>query len=182
MGKGKTRTSRGKRGFTLFELVVVILLLGFVFFLTFPNFRQLLEPRDARRAVLQFAGSLKYAQSQAATTKQRHRLNVDLKENTFWISREGISGEGEKISFLPDPSPMGKPGYLPSGVIFLDLVYPERDKVRDGAGYVEFSPTGWAEECAIHLRRGEQEIFTVFVHPLGGKIEVVAGYVERWRG
>jgi len=175
--KGKTRTSRGKRGFTLFELMVVILLLGFVFFLTLPNFREILEPRDAKRAVLQFAGSLKYAQSQAATTKQRHRLNVDLKENTFWISLEG-----EKNSFIPDPTPMGKPGYLPSGVIFLDLVFPERDKVREGAGYVEFSPTGWAEECAIHLRRGEQEIFTVFVHPLGGKVEVVAGYAERWRG
>ena len=175
--KGKTRTSRGRQGFTLFELMVVILLLGFIFLLTFPNFRAFLEPRDAKRAALQFAGSVKYAQSQAATTKLKHRLNVDLKENTFWISREG-----EKDSFLPDPSPMGKPGSLPSGAVFLDLDYPERDKVREGTGYVEFSPTGWAEECAIHIRRGEQEIFTIFIHPLGGKIEVAAGYAERWRG
>ncbi len=157
--------------------MVVILLLGFIFLLTFPEFRGFLEPRDAKRAVLQFVGSLKYAQSQAATTEQRHRLNMDLKENAFWISIEG-----EKDSFLRDPTPWGKPTYLPSGVIFLDVVHPERGKVREGTGYVEFSPTGWAEECVIHLRKGEEEAFTIFVHPLGGKVEVAAGYVEMGKG
>jgi len=166
--------SSGSRGFTLFELTVVILLLGFLFLLTFPNFRALLEPRDAKRAVLGFVGSLKYAQSQAATTKQRHRLNVDLKENAFWVSLEG-----EKDSFSREPTPMGKPSYLPSGVVFLDVVDPERGKVQKGTGYVEFSPTGWAEECAIHLKKGEEEVFTIFIHPLGGKVEVAGGYLER---
>ncbi len=166
-----------RRGFTLFELMIVILLLGFIFLLTFPNFRELLEPKDAKRAVLQLAGSLKYAQSQAATTKQIHRLNIDFQANTFWISREG-----EKNTFSLDPSPMGKAGRLASEVVFMDISYPVREKVREGAGYIEFFPTGWTEECAIHLKRGEQETFTLFIHPLGGKIEVAAGYVERWRG
>ena len=155
-------------------MMVVILLLGFIFLLTFPNFRDFLEPRDAKKAVRQFVGSVKYAQSQAATTKQRYRLNVDLKENAFWISIEG-----EKDSFPREATPMGNPSYLPSGVIFLDMVRPEKEKIREGIGYVEFSPTGWAEECSIHLRKGEEEVFTIFIHPLGGKVEVVAGYVER---
>ncbi len=173
-GRGKTRTSRGKRGFTLVELMVVILLLGFVFLLTFPNFQEFLAPRDVKKAVRQFVGSVKYAQSQAATTKQRYRLNVDLKENAFWVSIEG-----EKNSFLREATPMGNPSYLPPGVIFLDMVRPDQGKIRDGIGYVEFSPTGWAEECSIHIRKGEEEVFTVFIRPLGGTVEVVGGYVER---
>jgi prepilin-type N-terminal cleavage/methylation domain-containing protein len=173
-GRERTRTWSGNRGFTLVELMVVVLLLGFILLLTFPNFRDLLEPGNPKRAVLQLVGSLKYARSQAATSKQRHRLNLDLKESAFWISREESGG-----SFQPDPSPMGKPSYLPPGILFLDVSSPERGKMREGTGYVEFSPTGWAEECAVHLQKGEEEVFTVFVHPLGGKVEVFTGYLER---
>jgi hypothetical protein len=67
-------------------------------------------------------------------------------------------------------------------MIFLDVYHPERGKVREGNAYVEFSPTGWAEECTIHVKKNEQEVFTIFVNPLGGKIEVAAGYLERVRG
>jgi len=165
------------KGFTLFELMVVLLLLGFILLLTFPNFRQFFGPGDTKRAVLGFVGSLRYAQSQAATTKQRYRLNMDVKENAYWISVEG-----EKGRFVREASPHGRFTYLPAGVNFLDFYHPERGKVREGAAYVEFSPTGWAEECTIHLQKSAKEVFTLFVHPLGGKVEVLAGYLERLRG
>jgi prepilin-type N-terminal cleavage/methylation domain-containing protein len=164
---------RGREGFSLAELMVVILLLGFVSLLTFPSFREVLEPRDVKKTVLRVVGAMRYAQSQAASTKQKFRLNVDLKENSYWVSRQGDRG-----SFLKDPSPMGSAARLPSGVAFMDVTHPERGKMREGIAYVEFSPTGWADECEIHLARGE-EAFTLFVHPLGGRMEVVVGYVER---
>jgi Tfp pilus assembly protein FimT len=154
--------------------MVVLLLLSFILLLTFPNFQGLLDSKDPKRAVLQLVGSLRYARSQAATSKQRHRLNLDLKENAFWVSRE----EGRE-SFQLDSSLMGRPRHLPPGIMFLDVSNPERGKRRQGTGYVEFSPTGWAEECAVHLQKGEEEVFTVFVHPLGGKVEIFKGYVER---
>jgi hypothetical protein len=47
---------------------------------------------------------------------------------------------------------------------------------------VEFSPTGWADECTIHIKKSEQEVFTLFVHPFSGKVEVVDGYSERAKG
>jgi Tfp pilus assembly protein FimT len=172
--KGRARTSKGSPGFSFAELVVVLFLLGFIFLLTFPNFRELLEPRDIKRATVRLVGSLRYAQSQAAITKQRFRLNIDLKENAYWVSREG-----GKEAFLRDSSPLGRPDYLPAGVIFLDVTHPERGKLREGTAHIDFSPTGWADECEIHLGKGEEEVFTIFIHPLGGKTDVSAGYVER---
>ncbi len=174
MEKGRTRTSKGSPGFSFVELAVVLFLLGFIFLLTFPNFRELLEPRDIKRATVRLVGSLRYAQSQAATTKQRFRLNIDIKENAYWVSREG-----ERDTFLRDSSPLGTPDYLPAGVVFLDVTHPERGKLREGTAYIGFSITGWADECEIHLGRGEDEVFTIFIHPLGGKTDVTAGYVER---
>ena len=166
--------SHGVAGFTLFEVMVILLLLGFILLLTFPNFRQFIAPRDFKRAVMGFVGTLRYTQSQAATTKLHHRLNIDVKENGYWISREG-----EKGRFDRDPSSLGQLTSLPPGVVFLDVYQPERGKVREGAAYVEFSPTGWAEECTINIRKGEQEVFTLFIHPLGGKVELIEGYSER---
>jgi len=115
---------------------------------------------------------MRYAQSQAATTKQRFRLNVDLKENAYWVSRQG-----DKDSFVRDPSPMGNATYLPSGVSFLDVTHPERGKMREGIAYVEFSPRAGRRmrNPSGPGRRG--------LHPFcpspGGKTEVTAGYVER---
>jgi Tfp pilus assembly protein FimT len=83
VGKGRTRISKDSPGFTFVELVVVLFVLGFIFLLTFPNFRELLEPRDIKRATVRLVGSMRYAQSQAATTKQRFRLNIDLKYSLY---------------------------------------------------------------------------------------------------
>jgi prepilin-type N-terminal cleavage/methylation domain-containing protein len=165
------------RGFTLIELVIVLLLLGFMLLLTFPNFREFITPKDIKRTILGFVGALRYAQSQAATTKHTYRLNIAIKENAFWVSLETDIGK-----FSRDPSSLGQLTYLPAGVVFVDVYHPERGKMQDGAAYVEFSPTGWAEECTIHLRKSEQEVFTLFVHPLGGDVEIAEGYLERGKG
>jgi len=165
------------RGFTLFELIIVMLLLGLILLLTFPNFRELVAPRDIKRATLSFVGTMRYAQSQAATTKNKHRLIMDVKENAFWVTVEGEEGK-----FVRDSSSQGRANYLPAGIIFQDVYHPERGKIREGQAYMEFSPTGWAEEGTIHLKKSEQEVYTIFLNPLGGKIEVAAGYLERLRG
>ncbi len=168
------RVLQGTAGFTLVEIMVVLLLLGFILLLASPNFRGILAPRDFKRAVLGFAGTLRYAQSQAATTKVHHRLNINVTENAYWISREGEIGKFDR-----DPSSLGQLTPLPAGVSFLDVYQTERGKINSGVAYVEFSPTGWAEECTIHMKKSEQEVFTLYIHPLGGKIEIVEGYTER---
>lgn len=165
-----------EKGFTLGELTVVLFLLGFILLLTFPNFREFFTPHNIKRALLGFTGTIKYTRSQAATTKLFHRLVIDVKENTFWVMREE-----EKGKFIRDPAPPGQAQNLPEGVYFLDVTTPERGRVEEGPAFIEFSPTGWAEEAAIHLKRKEEEIFTIFVNPLGGKLEIYEGYLERKR-
>jgi len=180
--KEKIRISKDKvdqkgNGFTLFELTIVLFLLGFILLLTFPNFRDLLFSPNIKRGVLGLVGTIKYAQSQAATTKQFHRLIIDVKDNIFWVMREE-----EKGKFIRDPSPYGQPRSLPEGIMFLDVIHPERGRISAGQAHIDFSPTGWAEEGAVHLKRKEEEIFTIFINPLGGRVEISEGYWERKKG
>jgi Tfp pilus assembly protein FimT len=180
VGKGRIRTLKGDHptgGFTLLEISVVILLLGFLFLFSVPRFQALMEPRDIRRAVRGLVGTVRYIQSQAATTKQRYRLQLDLKENLYWVSIEGGLG-----TFLRESTPSGRSQSLPRGVQFMDFIHPDRGKIQEGVVSVEFSPTGWAEECTIHMKKSEQEVFTIFVHSLGGRVEVAPGYLEKVRG
>jgi len=112
--------------------------------------------------VLQFVGSLKYAQSQAATTKQTHRLYVDLKDNSFWVSKEG-----DRDSFSRDASTLGTPRSLPDGVIFLDVIQPERGKVREGKGYVNFSRPAGRTSARFTPERGRGDLYDF--HPSPGR-------------
>lgn len=182
MGKEKIRISKDKffqkgDGFTLVELTIVLFLLGIILLLTFPNFRDLLFSPDIKRGVLGLVGTIKYAQSQAATTKQFHRLVIDLKDNIFWVMREE-----EKGKFIRDPSPFGQPRSLPAGIFFLDVTHPERGRIAEGQAHIDFSPTGWAEDGAVHIKRKEEEVFTIFINPLGGRVEINEGYLERRKG
>jgi prepilin-type N-terminal cleavage/methylation domain-containing protein len=169
----KVEGAHHSTGFTLFELMVVLLLLGFVLLLTFPSFREHVGPGDLKRAVLGFTGTLRYAQDQAAKTKHRTRLNLDLKESAYWITVEAERGK-----FNRDASSLGQRMEFPAGVRLVDVQYAVKGKLREGLTTLDFSPSGWAEECALHLQKGDQA-FTIFVQPLGGRVEVVSGYVER---
>ncbi|MGQ9695499.1 MAG: hypothetical protein ACUVWV_12245 [Thermodesulfobacteriota bacterium] len=182
VGKGKIKISKDSFlregvGFTLWELTIVLFLLGFILLLTFPNFRDLLFFPDIKRGVLSLVGAIKYAQSQAATTKQIHRLMIDVRDNTFWLLREE-----EKGKFMRDPSLYGQPRSLPGGIIFWDVIHPEQGQVTKGEAHIDFYPTGWAEEGTVHLKRKEEEFFTIFINPLGGRVEISEGYLQRKKG
>ncbi len=178
MGKGKIRTlkdrsSKEGEGFTLLELTVVLLLLGFILLLTFPNFRAQIFASDIKRSILGLVGEIKYAQSQAATTKKVHRLMIDVKDNIFWVMREEAKGR-----FIREPSRSGQPRSLPPGISFLDVIHPDRGRIMEGQAYIDFYPTGWAEESTVHLQRND-EVFTIFINSLGGRVEVNEGYWEK---
>lgn len=173
----KDKLFQGRDGFTLFELMIVVFLLSFILLLTFPNFRDLIVSQNIKRAVLGFGGTIKYAQSQAAATKQFHRLMIDVSDNTYWVL-----WEEEKGKFRRDPSVYGQPRSLPTGVSFVDIIHQEHGRIDRGRAHIDFSPTGWAEESVIHFKRKEEEFFTIFINSLGGRVEIYQGYLERKKG
>ena len=84
-GRGKTRTSRGERGFTLVELMVVVLLLGFVFLLTlvFALISVRLEAVEERWIYFSYdinlAGVKYYYDSHTITRLSEDKVSVWLK-------------------------------------------------------------------------------------------------------
>lgn len=64
---------------------------------------------------------------------------------------------------------------LPSGMRFESVELAVGDEVIDrGLAYIHFSPQGLVEESAIHITYGDSIHWTMAIHPLTGRAEVVS--------
>ena len=66
------------RGFTLVELVMVMLVIGIVAAITMPRVGGMLDRQNMRRTINVVRGSARYLQARAALTKRTYRLTFDL--------------------------------------------------------------------------------------------------------
>jgi len=77
------RRSRLERGFTLIELMIVILLLGLVMAVAVRGMRSLAKS-DMRTSAVKMAGAIRYLFDRASTTGKMHRLVIDFENKKYW--------------------------------------------------------------------------------------------------
>lgn len=77
---------RPAAGFTLLELVLVLLLISLVMALAVPSLRGFLIGRKSADAVAQVLALAQYARAQAVSTGVAYRLNVDPAKRTYWLT------------------------------------------------------------------------------------------------
>jgi general secretion pathway protein H len=84
------------RGFTLLELLVVLVLMGMIYALVSPLFSARVSGVELKGAARQLASGLRKAHSQAIAAREETLLTVDVQHHTFVLS-------GDKHSYrLPD--------------------------------------------------------------------------------
>jgi len=108
--RGHLNNPRG--GFTLIELILVILIVSVLIGLSVPLFRGTFSGLQLKNTSLNMAKLVSYARETAIVEKTVYKLNFDLKKGKFWLTRlestdvggvyKRISGRRGKIFFLPD--------------------------------------------------------------------------------
>ncbi|MBX2851256.1 MAG: prepilin-type N-terminal cleavage/methylation domain-containing protein [Phycisphaeraceae bacterium] len=86
------RADRTSRGFTLIELVLVILIIGLLLAVVAPSLGGLLRSQKLDAAARTLAGMLKQARVNAAGQAKPYRLVVDSEDNTCWLEVLSASG------------------------------------------------------------------------------------------
>ncbi len=86
------------RGFTLVELMVVIIVVSILTAVMVPQFTGTHEEELLRAAGRDLVGAMKYASSQAVTRHQVHRLHIDPRKGAFWLEAETRFRDFERIS------------------------------------------------------------------------------------
>ena len=123
------RRTPGHRGFTLLELVVVLMLMAIVLAAAVPSLRGWNRGQRLDNAAEQFLSAARWARSEAISTAAVHRLEVA--GNIYQVLR--LEGE----TYVPVAGEFGHDTLLPEG-FYIDLVRQD----ESGASIIEFYPNG----------------------------------------
>jgi general secretion pathway protein H len=147
------RVSGRSAGFTLLEILIVLVIMGLVAALTLPTFGSGVSTTALKSAARELAAGLRLARGQAITQRAEATLELDVATRTFRVP--------------PDP----RVHALPAG-IDLKLFTAQRDLVNDQVGSVRFYPDGGSNGGRITLAAGERK-FDVDVDWLTGRIAIL---------
>ncbi|MER3445746.1 MAG: hypothetical protein C4291_02415 [Candidatus Dadabacteria bacterium] len=165
---------KDNRGFTLIELVVVVVLIGAFLLVAIPKFKGISEV-NIKSASRRLSGIIMYLYSEAVFKKTIYKLAFDIDNGEYWV--QVLDGNEFKVT---TDDPLLGVKRLPDGVYFKDIITQRsRGKSVKGSGeYILFMPTGFVEPAVIHLETEGGIDYTVATKPYTGGTIVLDEYVD----
>lgn len=157
-------------GFTLIEILLVVLLLGVVAGLAIPNFSQLYSNLQLSETTKNVAFLMRYAQGRAIIKKKLHRFEFDTVKNQCWLMQEADANaekRDEGVDFQPISGKMGQSLSLPEGITL------ETDKPL-----ILFYPDGKIDKARLYLHDSRNRYFTVSTQDQFGYVQIFEGKLE----
>lgn len=159
------------RGYTLLELLLVILLLGIVLFTATPRLRDIIAGDPLSLAVRRLSGLCSELRAQAVSDQRDYYLALDLDEQRFFAYREDLDPEGRSKK-------REKAWSLGAGVRFAKVDAFSGEQRFFGEVTIRFSREGYAQPALIYLETGPGRT-TLFINPLLPAMKVWDRYVDR---
>lgn len=196
-----------EQGFTLIEIMVVLLLIAMVFTLVIPQF-QARTHADLKRSAMRLAAIIEHTFHQSAFRRETLRLHYDLEGSRYWLDRfvdpaakkdwlalraggpsgkddfgrapegdEGSEGPG-KPHYVMDRKILAEPVTLPDGVFFTSVSTQYLEEATEGEAFTHFFPDGYAEPTVLYLADTNGGEYTLYVSPISGRVKVLPGHKE----
>ena len=182
---------RNRRGFTLLELIVVLIIVSLMSAFVVPKLTGPLSNLDLKTASKNISSSLRYIRSQAASEKMTYAALFDFDQNRLVLANSATSplaredfqiSNREAFDRTPAEPPdheTGQPGgtktyKLPDGIKLARGVSREGD-FRSGLFRILFFPSGGSSggEITVANERGRQ--YTIRVDFITGTVQLLEG-------
>lgn len=179
-------SSAKKPGFTLVELMVVILLIGIMTAMILPEMRGAYEDALLRSTARKLVDVFQFAHSRAITLNREHRFRLDEKTGHYVLERSG--GEGE-ARFVAVKDEAGGEGDLDTRITVKMRMLDEepaepeeagaKDSRRDGEAPMKpydtivFRPDGGADPGEVLLKDRDGFRVALRVNPSTSRVEIV---------
>lgn len=145
----------GPAGFTLAEILVVLLIVGALAVLVLPGLGPVLGGDDFRTCAGRLAEVFARARLDAVIDGSRRRVVLDLDTGRFWVDRMPriTAGSGDPATvdtWVADPSlPEPAKRELPPGFRVASAAVAGADPVTEGRVQVRVLPLGLSEPCQL---------------------------------
>jgi prepilin-type N-terminal cleavage/methylation domain-containing protein len=160
------RSMRRRSGFTLVELVLVMLVLCIILGAAVPQLRGFLSGSAARDAATQVVALAQYARSKSAAESVVYRLSFDLQSGEYWLSADSADGTGQFAELGND---FGQYFKLPQGMnVTLERVGTTNVASNTStatASDIDFRPDGTSDPVVIRLTEPITNIETMIAAP-----------------
>jgi prepilin-type N-terminal cleavage/methylation domain-containing protein len=155
------------QGFTLMELLVVMVLLSLTMSFAIPNIRSSLFGDDLHGLIRRFVGLVAETRQDARMQRTAFRLYYDQDQRIFRVSREGQeSEEGQR---------RGNQLRLPDSVQLVDIQTSRSEGTEDA---ILFNHRGYVEKTLVRFRSDSGQEFSVLLSPFLGSIRIVEGSIS----
>jgi prepilin-type N-terminal cleavage/methylation domain-containing protein len=161
-------------GFTLMEVMVVVVLAGVLTLLAMPRFQSFLSPDVTREVQMDLENLLMAVRQEAVLSRTPLAVVYNLQEGVFRsaiLLPDGTLGmEGDPVSLK---------GRLPPGVRFMEISTMRGNRVGQGECFTIVWPSGWIEPTVIHIQDEKNRPYTAMIEPLSGAVRMDEGFLVR---
>lgn len=182
----------GSRGFSLIELMIVLVIMGFMLAFAGPRVAKGLRGLSLKTTVKKVSGALRYARSRAVNTGRLYYAVFDAEKNRVIIvpsldpagfnmgehdnatDEEAYQEEdGAKAAFGKGAAPEIKIYPLPDGITFEKITIGEmsdEDEEGDEIYQMTFFPNGTSQGCEVILTDTKERMFLIAVNFMTGVV------------
>ena len=126
---------REQSGFTLLEMLLVLVISAAILAITAPSLRNFLHARPLADCAAKLIALTEYAKSHAISEGRAYQVCIDLEEQTFYLLAEEESGE-----FYDIGKEFGTVFKFPDDVAIENVVTPTADSVTSVPGLIVAEP------------------------------------------
>ena len=164
------RVKNNHTGFTLIELIVVIVLISMMFTFALPKMDGLLYMDNRDRVSRWVILNVEKLKNLSVKKQIPCSLHVDIKNNAFWVSEEGMDEEALEHA--------KKSGYqLPDDIRLVDIIYPAPTIKDEERSDIRFYSRGYSDHAIIHMENDDKEKMSFVIEPFLPPVGLKDGFV-----
>ena len=134
---------------------------------------------DLRRATRMIISEVNRLRGRAACTHRKQELGFNIDKNHLYTLKPLQEGKIPSELLLEEREAAFEIKDLPEGVVLEDVVIFSRGKVQWGEAVIRFFANGCVEGSLIHLKNHKDEVYTLQINPITGRIKIYDSYIDQ---